>query len=393
MCIKTNTRNKPVIMFQFIRQQNDFENVLTLMAQSNTYGLDTEFIKVDTLWPKLGIFQINIDEKIFLLDGTTLDLTQFWHQLFCAQQNVFHACGEDLDLIYHYAQRSNLTNVFDTQVALSFLGHGLQVSYQNALKLMLNIDIDKDQTRSDWLARPLTCKQLEYAANDVLYIMQLAEEIKTQLNAKSLLSFVDEDCVNLAKEIGKDTPEHLLYQDVGNYRYSRRQLMQLQQLAVWREKMAKDLNQPRSFILKNATMSDLVEKNPKNNFQLANVKQIRPNIIRDYGKTILELLGSLPAQDQWPLKIARPIRHSSHEVIDKVENVVQAVVGETTIPREVLLRKKWLSALYYHVVAKKDEQDLPSYLLGWRYELLTQPLIRALHEDKDYLLKQMHGGE
>lgn len=376
-------------MFQFIDQQSDFENVLALMSQFTVYGLDTEFIKVDTLWPKLGIFQINIKGKVFLLDGTKLDLTEFWAKLFNAQQNIFHACSEDIDLIYHYAQQKDLNNVFDTQVALSFLGQGLQVSYQNALKNVLDIDIEKDQTRSDWLARPLSSEQLKYAANDVLYIMQLADEIKLRLVNKSLLSFVEEDCQHLAQEIGQETPLELLYTDVANYRHSRRQLMQLQQLAVWREQMAKALNQPRSFILKNVTMIDLVEKNPKNNFQLAAIKNIRPNVIRDYGKTILDLLKYLPDQEQWPAKIIRPIRHSSIDIVHQMELVIQTVVDETSIPREVLLRKKWLNALYQHVVLSRDEQDLPSYLLGWRYEMLTQPLIDVLKQDSTYLSVQM----
>jgi len=136
-------------MYQFIHQQQDLQNVLNLMDQSSIYGLDTEFIKVDTLWPKLGVFQINISGKVY--------------------------CSEDIDLIYHYAQQKTLKNVFDTQVGMSFLGHGLQVSYQNALKTMLDVDIEKDQTRSDWLARPLSPEQLMYAANDVEYIMQLSE--------------------------------------------------------------------------------------------------------------------------------------------------------------------------------------------------------------------------
>ena len=147
-------------MFQFIQQQPDLENILHLMGQTSIYGLDTEFIKVDTLWPKLGVFQINVADQVFLLDGASLDLSVFWEKLFQAQQNIFHACSEDIDLIYHYAQQKTLTNVFDTQVGMSFLGHGLQVSYQNALKQMLDVDIDKDQTRSDWLARPLSPEQL-----------------------------------------------------------------------------------------------------------------------------------------------------------------------------------------------------------------------------------------
>ena len=376
-------------MFQFIQQQQDLTPVLEKMDRNEVYGLDTEFIKVDTLWPKLGVFQINVENNVYLLDGTTLDLTEFWNKLFRAQQNVFHACSEDIDLIYHYAQHKTLNNVFDTQVGMSFLGHGLQVSYQNALKQMLDIDIDKGETRSNWLARPLSPAQLSYAANDVLYLMNLSEKVKQELDSKSLLNFALEDCQHLTQEIATETPLHLLYQDIGNYRHSRRQLMQLQQLAVWREHMVKALNTPRSFILKNSSMIDLVEKNPKNAFQLSGVKDIRQNVVREHGKTILDLVKFLPEQADWPLRMARPIRHSSKDVGEKIDHLIQNVVNETSIPKEVLMRKKWMNALHQHVVFHNDEQDLPDYLLGWRYDLLTQPLIQLLRRDESYLSTQM----
>ena len=376
-------------MFQFIQQQQDLTPVLEKMDRNEVYGLDTEFIKVDTLWPKLGVFQINVENNVYLLDGTTLDLTEFWNKLFRAQQNVFHACSEDIDLIYHYAQHKTLNKVFDTQVGMSFLGHGLQVSYQNALKQMLDVDIDKGETRSNWLARPLSPAQLSYAANDVLYLMNLSEKVKQELDSKSLLHFALEDCRHLTQEIATETPLHLLYQDIGNYRHSRRQLMQLQQLAVWREHMVKALNTPRSFILKNSSMIDLVEKNPKNAFQLSGVKDIRQNVVREHGKTILDLVKFLPEQADWPLRMARPIRHSSKDVGEKIDHVIQNVVNETSIPKEVLMRKKWMNALHQHVVFHNDEQDLPDYLLGWRYDLLTQPLIQLLRRDESYLSTQM----
>ena len=376
-------------MFQFIQHQQDLIPVLEKMDRNEVYGLDTEFIKVDTLWPKLGVFQINVENNVYLLDGTTLDLTEFWNKLFRAQQNVFHACSEDIDLIYHYAQHKTLNNVFDTQVGMSFLGHGLQVSYQNALKQMLDVDIDKGETRSNWLARPLSPSQLSYAANDVLYLMNLSEKVKQELDSKSLLNFALEDCQHLTQEIATETPLHLLYQDIGNYRHSRRQLMQLQQLAVWREQMVKALNTPRSFILKNSSMIDLVEKNPKNAFQLSGVKDIRQNVVREHGKTILDLVKFLPEQADWPLRMARPIRHSSKDVGEKIDHLIQNVVNETSIPKEVLMRKKWMNALHQHVVFHNDEQDLPDYLLGWRYDLLTQPLIQLLRRDESYLSTQM----
>ena len=376
-------------MFHLIQQQHDLMPVLALMQQHNVYGLDTEFIKVDTLWPKLGVFQINVAGHIYLLDGTSLDLNEFWQILFKAKQNVFHACGEDIDLIYHYAQQKSLNNVFDTQVGLSFLGYGLQVSYQNALKTILNVDIDKDQTRSDWLARPLTAKQLEYAANDVVYLLQLSEQIKNELKEKGLLDCVLEDCRNLTYEIGTETPLEFIYQDIGNYRHSRRQLMQLQQLGVWREQIAKAMNIPRSFVLKNTTMLDLVEKFPKNNYQLANSKDIRQNVMREYGKTILDLLKFMPDPEFWPLRMARPIRHSSAEFGEKIDHIIMQASEQCQVPKEVLMRKKWMNALYHHVVFGRDEQDLPGYLLGWRYDLLTKPLLQVLNNDLDYLTSQM----
>ena len=376
-------------MHKFITQQADLDTVLALMAQGGVYGLDTEFIKVDTFWPKLGVFQINVNNHIFLLDGTTLDLAHFWQKIFAAQQNIFHACSEDIDLIYHYADKQPLVNVFDTQVALSFLGHGLQVSYQNALKLILNIDIDKDQTRSDWLARPLSAAQIEYAANDVLYIMQLADELKAELEAKNLYGYMLEDCQHLTQEIALETPQEKLYTDVGNYRHSRKQLMQLQQLSVWREEMVKAVNQPRSFILKNSTLNDLVETNPKNIFQLSGIKDIRQNVIREHGKTILDLLKFIPEANEWPLRLARPIRHSSQGITQAVDELIEHIAQQCAVPKEVLMRKRWLNALYQHVVFHGDEQTLPAYLLGWRYEILTKPLIQLLKTDASYLTTQM----
>lgn len=372
-------------MFQFIQQQTDLVDVLQKMDQCSIYGLDTEFIKVDTLWPKLGVCQVNVNGDVYLLDGVSLDLSQFWKKIFLAQQNIFHACGEDIDLIYHYADQEDLLNVFDTQVGLSFLGHGLQVSYQGALKLCLDIDIEKDQTRSDWLARPLSPQQLCYAANDVLYIMKLAHHIQEQLKQKGLYDFVLEDCRSLTKEIISETPTELLYSDVGNYRHSRRQLMQLQNLSEWREYIVKATNQPRSFILRNSTMIDMVEKNPRNSFQLSQVRDIRPNVVREYGKTILELLKDLPIESEWPTRIAKPFKVTSKETLHKMDMVLAHAISETSIPKEVLLRKKWLNAIHQHVLSQGDEQDLPDYLLGWRYELLTQPLIQLFQEEKQSL--------
>lgn len=87
--------------------------------------------------------------------------------------------------------------------------------------------------------------------------------------------------------------------------------------------------------------------------------------------------------------LAKPIRHSSQDVTDQMTQLIEQVVEQTQIPKEVLIRKKWLNALYQHVVFHRSEDELPEYLLGWRYEMLTRPLIQILKQDVKYLSTQM----
>lgn len=372
-------------MFQYITQQDQLYDLYAAMASTDTYALDTEFIKVNTLRPCLGLLQINANGQVFLLDGKTLDLTDLWLLVFNARLNVLHACSEDLDLIHYYANQKPLANVFDTQMGLAFLGHGLQLSYQQALSQELGIQIDKGETRSDWLARPLRPEQLHYAANDVVHLPALAQTVRDQLLQKDLWELVLEDCSTCAQEIATETPLTELYLDVANFRYNRKQLAQLQQLCVWREQIARATDQPKSFILKNSTMVDLLEKQPINAYQLQRIKDLRPNILREHGKTILDLMHYLPDHSVWPARLPRPLRYKNNELLDQVQQYVSTLSASIQVPSEVLLRKKWLGAMINLVATKEDENKLPAYLLGWRYEMLTRPILNLLGQQQQAL--------
>ncbi len=207
--------------YQYISTQDELAELYTRMAHTDVYAIDTEFIKVNTLYPRLGLLQINVDGHVYLLDGQSLVLDDLWILLFNARQNILHACSEDIDLIHHYASQRALDNIFDTQIGLSFLDHGLQLSYQQALLQELGLSIDKGETRSDWLARPLRPEQLQYAATDVLHLLELAATIKRQLLERGTLEMAVEDCRTLARDIATDLPLAELYQDVATFKHSR----------------------------------------------------------------------------------------------------------------------------------------------------------------------------
>ncbi len=376
-------------MFEYLTEQHQLSELYAQMAQTDSYALDTEFIKTNTLWPYLGLLQINVNERVYVLDGQTLDLSDLWLLVFNARQNIFHACGEDLDLIHYYSKQKPLDNIFDTQVGLSFLGFGLQLGYQQALQVILGIHVDKGETRSDWLARPLRPEQLQYAANDVIHLSALAEQIQADLNDRGLLEAALEDCMNYARDVATETVMSQIYLDVGTFRHSRKQLAQLQQLCVWREQIALATNQPRSFILKNSTLLDLVDQQPTSQFQFNKIKDLKPAIMREHGKTILDLIRYLPDESQWPMRIHRTYRQRNTDLIDQISAFTAQVSVETQVPVDVLLRKKWLSALFNHIAKDGDEADLPSYLLGWRYEVLTRPVLGLLEQHKDVIAVEM----
>ncbi|MBC7750689.1 MAG: HRDC domain-containing protein [Candidatus Saccharibacteria bacterium] len=376
-------------MFEYLTEQDQLGALFAEMAHTDSYALDTEFIKTNTLWPYLGLLQINVNDKIYVLDGQTLDLNDLWLLVFNARQNIFHACGEDLDLIHYYSKQKPLDNIFDTQVGLSFLGFGLQMGYQQALDQILGIQIDKGETRSDWLARPLRPEQLHYAANDVVHLPELARQIQRDLNDRGLLEAALEDCMNYARDVATDTVMSDIYMDVGTFRHTRKQLAQLQQLCVWREQIAYATNQPRSFILKNSTMLDLVDQQPTSQFQFNKIKDLKPSIMREHGKTILDLIHYLPEESQWPMRIHRTYRQRNTDLTDQISAFTAQISVETQVPVDVLLRKKWLSALFSHIAKDGSEADLPRNLLGWRYEVLTRPILGLLSHHKDIIAVEM----
>ena len=303
--------------YQWIEHPDQILSIADALKNSPSNALDTEFIKVDTLYPKLGLLQVNVNQNIYLVDGK-LDLAPIWESVFNARLNVFHACGEDVDLIYHYAQHRPLNNVFDTQIAMSFLGYGRQVGYQAALEQVLQVNVEKDQTRSDWLARPLSEDQIRYAVSDVYYLQDLADQLIDQLKKKQHYEFVIEDCNNYCLSMAEQLPIDDIYLDTANYRHNSKQLMQLKQITTWREKLAIELNQPRSYILKNNTINKLLERTPKTPHHLVGL-DIKSGVIREYGKTIIKLLNDLPTSDTWPKRLARPYRYQNPLIKERVD--------------------------------------------------------------------------
>jgi ribonuclease D len=352
-------------------------------------ALDTEFIKRDTYYPKLALVQINTGEAIYLIDAPKLDLSEFWVVLEEMPLMIWHACGEDLGIFYLLSECEALTNVFDTQIALSYLTSQLQMGYQQALKDELAIDVTKGESQSDWLARPLTDEQEQYAIDDVRYLLSLYDALQAQLVAKDLVDKVTEDCQLYAKELyeAANVSDEATYLAMADFRYTGEQLAVLQAVSTWREALARATNQPKTFILKKQAVRDIVTELPSTMKHLTHKTSMHRSMLRLYGPELLTVINEARAlkETEQPPKIMAPYRSKDKTISKAVQKIVDAYEAETGVPANVLMRKKWLSQLYEVVAYDLPLEQLPEGLKGWRYPWVVETVIPLIATHKEAL--------
>src|ERR1700733_7705937 len=179
------------------RQEELTELAHTLESQS-LIGVDTEFLRERTFFPKLCLLQLSADGTIWCVDtlrGGSLE--PLVNALTAAQtRKVIHAARQDLEAFYLTTKRV-ISPVFDTQIAAGCIGLKPQVGYAELVKTLLDVTLTKGQTRTDWSKRPLTPAQLEYAADDVLYLGEIFGLLSARLRALGREAWVLEDCASL----------------------------------------------------------------------------------------------------------------------------------------------------------------------------------------------------
>lgn len=376
--------------WELITDQRRFAELLPSWATANTIALDTEFMRVNTFNPQSALTQLNINNAIYLVDPVALDTNDIG-PIFANPRSlkILHACSEDIEVFFYQYPQNKMTNIFDAQVGLAFLGYGLQIGYQRALKEFLNVDISKAETRSDWLARPLSADQLRYAASDVEHLPKLYEFVVGQLIERNLLAYCQEDCQLMLKEGAPVPPMLTIYQQFSNaWQFNRRQLSLLKMLAMWREGSARLHDIPRTFVLKNHTLLAIVQEAPQTLAKLSRIEDLHPRTYQKHGQMILQIIKQAndKPDEQCPPLLPLPLPKQAKVLFDELRVIADRVAKQHQIPADVLLRKRWLDNLVLGYIDHGEAAELPLALQGWRYDLLTKPLLTALANQQEQLL-------
>ncbi|QEY64126.1 ribonuclease D [Metapseudomonas lalkuanensis] len=343
-------------------------------------ALDTEFMRVDTFYPKAGLVQVGDGEHAFLIDPLLIrDWSPFAELLEDrAVLKVLHACSEDLEVFLRLAGALPQP-LLDTQLAAGYLGIGYSMGYSRLVQAVLGIDLPKDETRSDWLQRPLTEMQVRYAAEDAQHLAELYAALEPRLTEPKR-AWVLEDGAELVANLRREVvPEELYREAKLAWKLSRAQLAVLRELCAWREIEARLRDQPRNRILREHSLWPLARFQPDNLVSLARIEDMHPRTVRQDGNTLLELIreAAETPPDQWPEALPEPLPPEASPLLKKLRAVGQAEAERLGMAPELMLRKKHLEALLKSGFPD-GPYSLPDGLRGWRRELMGQALLDTL---------------
>lgn len=350
-------------------------DLTTLCAQLNNapwLALDTEFIREKTYYPRLCLIQVATPDLIACIDPLAInDLSPFLDLLYNpAIIKVFHAARQDLEIFY--ALRGSVpAPVFDTQVAATVLGQGEQVGYANLVKTLLHVDLDKAHSRTDWSQRPLSEAQIQYAADDVRYLIEVYQQQLAQLEERQRLDWLSEDFAELvATETYSNPPEQAWKRIKGNNRLKGVQLAVLQKLAAWREEQAKAQDRPRRWLFKDDVLVDLARLMPKGKEQLQKIRGLERGHIERHGDTLLKHIAEARAlpKEQWPkLTIPPRLQPEQEALVDALMAIVRLRGVQQHVSPATIASRKDLERLL-----RDDPECNLSH--GWREALVGHEL-------------------
>ncbi|WP_310649800.1 MULTISPECIES: ribonuclease D [unclassified Colwellia] len=373
----------------YVEYSEQLHLVCQRYSQASVLAIDTEFVRTRTLYPKLGLIQINDGKTLALIDPVALpDLSPFWQLLENPNvQKVLHACSEDLE-VFLTAGNCQPLNLIDSQIIMSFLGHGISMGYAAMIAHYTGIEVDKSESRADWMKRPLTQKQLSYAAADVEHLFDIMPRLMADIEQSGWLAAVKEESDVMVERKFKAIDESQLYLNVKMaWRLNPPQLYRLQQLTIWRYQQAKLKDRPIGFIAKDHTLLALAQINPSNVGAMSSIEGVELLDIRHKGNAMLTVLKRVAeAQDiKLPKQITRLDEYPGYKQnFKKVKNYINELSTQTNLLTENLASKKQINQFLSWHFKLNDAENNPNMvdiMRGWRKPLLGDKLLAFVEND------------
>jgi len=344
-------------------------------------GIDTEFVRERTFYPRLGLLQVSDGARCALVDPVALADLEPLRRVLRDERilKVAHSPSEDMEVLFHRFGEFPRP-LFDTQAAAALAGREGGMSYQRLVREVLGIELAKGETRTDWLRRPLSPEQVEYAAQDVELLLPLHDALAPALVEAGRVEWVLDESRRL-QEPTRFLPDpadaYLRLGGIGSL--DQRQEAVLRALAAWRERQARERDLPRNFVLKETALVALARRRPQRKADLQHIPDLPPRQAERQADALLGIVHEaerLPAEELPPPRTRGPRDERGRVLLDRLVDATRVRAEQLAVPPTVLASRRDLKQL---LTTKADALPPPA-LAGWRWQELAPVLLPILDE-------------
>lgn len=348
-------------------------------------GLDTEFMRERTYRARLCLLQIATPDAIHLIDAVATEELKPIAELIADDrvEIVVHAGRQDLEIFY---ERFGLlpTRVFDVQLAAAFAGYGSSLPYGRLVQAITGTRLTKGESYSDWCRRPLSDEQLRYAADDVAYLLDMADRLKERLAEQGRARWAAEEmAVFEAPESYAFDPDEVYRKVSGRGSLSGRQLTILRAVARWREETAQKRDIPRGWVIKDPTLVEIARRAPANVDALKRLRGMNASEAERSGREILAAIetGKSGAEIEQARAPSRAAQIRSRMLAGPADAIVRARCEAADIATELVSTRGELEALLVDVTSGVEDLSRHRMMQGWRRTLAGEHVVAFARGD------------
>jgi ribonuclease D len=361
-----------------ITTTSELASACARLARHPVITVDTEFLRETTYYPLLCVVQMASPEEAVVIDtlAEDIDLKPFFALMADEKVlKVFHAARQDIEIVWH---RAGIVPhpIFDTQVAAMVLGYGDSIAYDQLVERITGHRPDKTHRFTDWSRRPLTKEQIHYAESDVTHLRDVFTALDADLKKRGRNDWVSEEMEVLTSPKTYDFHPERAWERLKTRVRKPKELAVLMEVAAWREQEAQARDVPRSRVLKDDAIGDIVTHAPATLERLASLRSLPKGFDRSkWGADVVAAVQRGLARDPATLpKIEKPRNNSNGAAIVELLKVLLRMTSE----RHAVASKVIATVDDLEQIAADDEADVAA-LHGWRRELFGEAALSLKH--------------
>ncbi len=363
--------------FSYIDDAEALAALCARLDQSEVCAIDTEFVRESTYYPVLALIQVSTETEAACVDPLAIDdLAPLAEQLSRpGLLKVFHSPSQDLEILYQKFGQVPAP-LFDTQLAAAVLGFNHQISYADLVAQLTGVQLEKKHTRADWTRRPLAAGELDYAMDDVRYLLPIYRELMARLEQDDRLGWIEKDLLAMSDPASYEVDEAALWQRLRGVQKLKGERLQIaSELCRWRERVARERNRPRRWIAKDDALIEIARRKPDSLQELAAIPELGGKLAERHGKTLLRIVAEATRVDasNWPRHDkARSLDTRQTALGDCLMAICRVVAEENSIALATLATRKDIDNL---ILSQKSSR----LMQGWRFAMVGERLLKFVH--------------